>query len=44
MDRNQIVALLKDIDRIKGQVNDIQVPLEVFEYVLFLSHFLLYKV
>lgn len=28
---NQIVYGLKEIDRLKGQVNDLQVPLEVFE-------------
>ncbi|KAI2795990.1 hypothetical protein RDWZM_004647 [Blomia tropicalis] len=30
---NQIVYLLKEIERIKGQVNDIQVPLDVFDYI-----------
>ncbi|KAH9404771.1 Mediator of RNA polymerase II transcription subunit 10 [Tyrophagus putrescentiae] len=30
---NQIVYGLKEIDRLKGQVNDLQVPLEVFDYI-----------
>jgi len=30
---NQIVQSLQDIDRVKNQVNDIQVPLEVFDYI-----------
>ncbi|OTF73924.1 mediator of RNA polymerase II transcription subunit 10-like protein [Euroglyphus maynei] len=30
---NQIIGLLKDIERVKNQVNDIQVPLDVFDYI-----------
>ncbi|KAG9508945.1 Mediator of RNA polymerase II transcription subunit 10, partial [Fragariocoptes setiger] len=30
---NQVVTSLNDIDRLKGSVQDIQVPLEVFDYI-----------
>lgn len=30
---NQVVSSLKDIDRLKDVIQDVQVPIEVFEYI-----------
>ena len=35
-----MVQGMKDIDNLRGQVQDVQIPLEVFEYVFaFIAHY-----